>query len=281
MSSLQQRLITAVVLAGLFVAAVAWVPTMGLALVFGGVALLAGWEWAALAGWTHAVARVIYCVCLAIVLLGLWWICDLAGDPKVTQVQPIMGIACLFWSVALLQVRQYPRSTWLWRSSIVRSLVGWLMLAATWLAIMYALSLQNGALLVVLLVLTVAAADVGAYFAGRRWGQHKLAPSVSPGKTWEGLWGGIAAVLVLVVIVSLGLPNSYSHITTGSIVALALIMAGASVLGDLTVSMVKRHVGVKDSGALLPGHGGVLDRLDSVCGAAPVFGLGLLLMGFR
>lgn len=281
MSSLQQRFITAVVLAGLFVAAVAWVPTLGLALVFGGVALLAGWEWAALAGWTHAVARVIYCVFLAIVLLGLWWICDLAGDPKAMQVQPIMGIACLFWSVALLQVRQYPRSTWLWRSSIVRSLVGWLMLAATWLAIMYALSLQNGPILVVLLVLTVAAADVGAYFAGRRWGQNKLAPFVSPGKTWEGLWGGIAAVLVLVVIVSFGLPNSYSHITTASIVVLALTMAGASVLGDLTVSMVKRHVGVKDSGALLPGHGGLLDRLDSVCGAAPVFGLGLLLMGFR
>ena len=88
MSSLQQRFITAVVLAGLFVAAVAWVPTVGLALVFGGVALLAGWEWAALAGWTHAVARVIYCICLAIVLLGLWWIWDSRGDPNVTQGQP-------------------------------------------------------------------------------------------------------------------------------------------------------------------------------------------------
>ncbi len=281
MSSLQQRFITAVVLAGLFVTAVIWLPTLGLALVFGAVALLAGWEWAALAGWTHSIARSIYCLCLAGLLVGLWWVCDLAGDPKVTQVQPVMGLACLFWSVALLQVRQYPRSTWAWRSSIVRSVVGWLMLAATWLAIMYAFSLQNGPVLVILLVLTVAAADVGAYFTGRRWGRHKLAPSVSPGKTWEGLWGGIAAVLLLVMVVSLGLPNSYAHVTPVSIGILALIMAVASVLGDLTVSMVKRHVGVKDSGALLPGHGGLLDRLDSICGAAPVFGLGLLLMGFR
>ncbi len=281
MSSLKQRFVTAVVLAGLFVAAVAWLPTTALALVFGAVALLAAWEWAALAGWLQVGARVLYCVCLALMLLALWWTCDLVGTPEIRQVQPLMGVACLFWSLALLQVRQYPQLTWVWRNSIVRSLAGWLMLAATWLAIMYVFSLQNGPVLVVLLVLTVAAADVGAYFAGRRWGRHKLAPSVSPGKTWEGLWGGIAAVLLLVTIVILSLPNSYSHVTSVSVVMLALAMAGASVLGDLTVSMVKRHVGVKDSGSLLPGHGGLLDRLDSVCGAAPVFGLGLLLMGIQ
>ena len=131
-----------------------------------------------------------------------------------------------------------------------------------------------------LLMVAVAAADIGAYFFGRRFGRHKLAPAVSPGKTWEGMWGGILAVLVVSIIVWQSLPPTLAHLRIASVLILALALGGASVLGDLTVSMVKRESRVKDSSNLLPGHGGIMDRIDSICGAAPVFALGLILMDY-
>ena len=131
-----------------------------------------------------------------------------------------------------------------------------------------------------LLMVAVAAADTGAYFFGCRFGRHKLAPAVSPGKTWEGMWGGILAVLVVSIIVWQSLPLTLAHLRVASVLILALALGGASVLGDLTVSMVKRESGVKDSSNLLPGHGGIMDRIDSICGAAPVFALGLILMDY-
>ena len=120
----------------------------------------------------------------------------------------------------------------------------------------------------------VWAADVGAYAAGRMLGRVKLAPKVSPGKTWEGLCGGVAlaALVALAAAILLRLPPV-------SMVALGVVTALVSVVGDLTVSMFKRNVGVKDSGALLPGHGGVMDRIDSLTAAVPVFMLGVRLAG--
>ena len=144
----------------------------------------------------------------------------------------------------------------------------------------YLLGLPNGAVLIVLLILLVVVADVGAFFTGKSFGKHKLAPSVSPGKTWEGLWGGLAGALALTTAVWFLLPPDYDHLALGSLLVIGLACAGASVLGDLTVSMGKRGSGVKDSGSMLPGHGGLLDRLDSICGAAPVFALALMLVGY-
>ena len=132
----------------------------------------------------------------------------------------------------------------------------------------------------VAMVLVVVVADIGAYFSGKAFGRHKLAPKVSPAKTWEGFWGGVLACLVLSVVAWYLLPAQMGHIALGSVVIVVLITGVASVVGDLTVSMVKRESGVKDSGNLLPGHGGVLDRLDSLCAAAPVFALGLLMVGW-
>lgn len=132
----------------------------------------------------------------------------------------------------------------------------------------------------VVLVVVVATADIGAYFVGKRFGKHKMAALVSPAKTWEGFWGGVAACTMLALLLWNLLPDSEVHIGLAAIVLVIIPTALASVIGDLTVSMVKRESGVKDSGSLLPGHGGVLDRLDSLCGAAPVFALGLLLVGW-
>ena len=162
----------------------------------------------------------------------------------------------------------------------MRSLMGILVLAPAWLSAVYLLSFPRGGGLMVVLVLVVAAADIGAYFSGRALGKHKLAAVVSPAKTWEGFWGGMAACMLMALLLWSQLPMQQAHVSLVAVLVVAMATALASVVGDLTVSMVKREAGLKDSGSLLPGHGGVLDRLDSLCGAAPVFALGLLLAGW-
>ena len=162
----------------------------------------------------------------------------------------------------------------------MRSLIGLLILVPAWAAAVYLLSYPRGGLLLVVMVLIVAAADIGAYFSGKTFGKHKMAPAVSPAKTWEGFWGGEASAALVGVALWFMLPAQGEHITLWAVLFVVLATAVASVLGDLSVSMVKRESGTKDSGSLLPGHGGMLDRLDSLCGAAPVYTLGLVLAGW-
>lgn len=277
---LKQRVITALIMAGLFLAGIVFLPLPWLALVFGVLICAGAWEWSRLAGWVAPVSRGLYVLVVAVVLGGLYQYCQLGETPLREQVQPFLGLACLWWSLALLWIRGYPGSAVFWRTRFMRSLMGLLVLAPAWLSAVYLLSFPRGGGLMVVLVLVVAAADVGAYFSGRALGKHKLAAVVSPAKTWEGFWGGIFGCFVLALLLWSQLPNQQAHISLAAVVTVTLIMALASVVGDLTVSMVKRESGVKDSGSLLPGHGGVLDRLDSLCAAAPVFALGLLLAGW-
>jgi phosphatidate cytidylyltransferase len=277
---LKQRIITAVIMAGLFLAAIAYVPVPGLALLFGVLVALGAWEWSSMAGWQHRVARVLYVVLVLAALVAVYAYCQLGDQPSRLQVQPLLGLACLWWSFALLWVKGYPDSAVLWRTMVMRSAMGIFILVPGWMAAVYLLSFPPGGLLMLVLVVVVASADIGAYFAGKRFGKHKLAVRVSPAKTWEGFWGGVAACALLAVLLWYQLPDHAAHIGMASLVAVILATALASVVGDLTVSMVKRESGVKDSGSLLPGHGGVLDRLDSLCAAAPVFALGLLLAGW-
>lgn len=277
---LKQRVITAVIMAGLFLAAVVFLSLPWLALLFGILVCLGAWEWSRLSGWESALARGLYVLVLAAVLGLLYQYCQLGGAAPREQVQPVLGVACLWWSLALLWVKAYPASAVFWRTRPMRNLMGLLVLAPGWLAAVYLVSFPRGGGLVVVMVLVVAAADIGAYFAGRTWGRHKLAEVVSPKKTWEGFWGGMTVCALLALLLWSQLPNQQAHVSLAAVLVVTLATALASVVGDLTVSMVKREAGVKDSGSLLPGHGGVLDRLDSLCGAAPVFALGLLLAGW-
>jgi phosphatidate cytidylyltransferase len=277
---LKQRIVTALVMAGLFLAAIAFLPLPGLALCFAVVVALGAWEWAPLAGWGSTLGRCLYVAVLLACLAGLYVYCDLGQGPTRETVQPVLGLACLWWSFSLLWVKGYPASAVLWGSVPARSLMGVLILGFAWVAAVYLLSFPGGGLLMVCMIVVVAAADIGAYFSGKNFGRHKLAADVSPAKTWEGFWGGMASVLLLAVLYWYLLPPRMDHVSLGAVIAVTLGTALASVVGDLSVSMVKRHSGVKDSGSLLPGHGGVLDRLDSICGAAPVFALGLLLAGW-
>ncbi len=277
---LKQRVITAVLMAGLFLAAIAYLPVPGLALFFGILIGLGAWEWSSLAGWQQPVARVFYVLLVLAALVAIYRYAQLGDHPQRGRVQPLLGLACLWWSFALLWIKGYPDSAVLWRHVIMRSAMGILILVPAWMSALYLLSFPPGGLLLVIMVIVVAAADIGAYFSGRQFGKHKLAVLVSPAKTWEGFWGGVIACALLAVLLWYVLPERAAHIGLASVMAVTVTTALASVIGDLTVSMVKRESGVKDSGSLLPGHGGVLDRLDSLCGAAPVFALGLLLVGW-
>ncbi|MEM9253957.1 MAG: phosphatidate cytidylyltransferase [Pseudomonadota bacterium] len=277
---LRQRVVTALVMAGLFLCAIMFLPLLALALLFGCVVALGAWEWSRLAGWQSALARGVYVLLVIVLMACLFVFCGLDVGPARADAQPVLGLACLWWSFAVLWVRGYPGSAILWRSMFMRSFMGLLILVSGWFAAVYLLSFPRGGMLMVAMVLVVAAADIGAYFSGQRFGRHKLAPLVSPAKTWEGFWGGMLACTGLALMFWYVLPDRVDHIGLASVLAVTLVTALASVVGDLTVSMVKRECGAKDSGTLLPGHGGILDRLDSLCSAAPVFALGLLLAGW-
>lgn len=277
---LKQRVITALIMAGLFVASIAYLPLPGLALLFGILIGLGAWEWSRMAGFLNPMVRAIYVLLVLAGLVAVYLYCHLGDAPSREMVQPLLGVACLWWSFALLWVKSYPDSAIFWRNSAMRCLMGFLILVPAWIASVYLLSFPQGGILVVVMVIVVAAADIGAYFAGKRFGEHKLADQVSPAKTWEGFWGGVVACALLALLLFYLLPDHAAHIGLVSVVAVIITTGLASVVGDLTVSMVKRESGVKDSGSLLPGHGGVLDRLDSLSAAAPVYTLGLLLAGW-
>lgn len=264
---LEQRLITAAVLVALFVGAVWFLPSSGFALLLALVALLAAREWAMLSALSSRYANA-YCIAVGLLLLGGWLLRD--GSIGVTG---MLGAAGLFWLLAPFWLHRYAAdpqhsiSPWLGR------LLGLLLLPATWLALVQLhRHPEHGPLLVLFLFVMIWLADSGAYFVGRRWGRHKLAPRISPGKTREGALGALAVTLPLAVITA---PGFVSGAATMAFVLLCLVTVGYSIVGDLFESMLKRQRGVKDSGRLLPGHGGVLDRVDSLIAAAPLFALGL------
>ena len=282
---LKQRVVTAVILTAVLLLALFYLPLVWFGAFLAAVVLVGAWEWADLAGLSTPWQRRLYTAFIGGALISVAYYLSLprlgafgAGvlAPEQTHAfRNLLLIGCTWWAVALLWVQTYPSSALLWRSRWVRALMGVLVLIPAWAGLLYVRALEQGVWLVLLMILCVVCADVGAYFSGRRWGRRKLAPSVSPGKTWEGFAGGLVLNLVLVGVVGWLWGLSYT-LLLAVIVPTALV----SVLGDLQESMLKRHRGVKDSGALLPGHGGVLDRVDSLAAAAPVFALALVVVGW-
>jgi phosphatidate cytidylyltransferase len=238
--------------------------------VFGsllGVMVLAGaWEWSALCGARRWQTRLGY---VLLVIAAIAWCRIYLWEPQ--RFAGLMLCTVLWWLVALFWVMQAPQRVSAWSASVA----GLLALVPTWVALLRIASTWQGGMRWTLLVLGIAVAmDTGGYFAGHAFGRLKLAPRVSPGKTWEGVIGGMVLVLALAWVVRNWLPASH-----GAFVALCLAAAAFSVVGDLTESLLKRAAGLKDSGRLFPGHGGVLDRVDSMTAAVPVMTLGLLWLG--
>ncbi len=275
---LKQRIITGVTLAVGLIAAVVLLPLPWLASVFGAVVAISAWEWTRLAGYQHIAVRGGYLLLVVMSLLGLYIYGELGAEPNMERLQPLFGAACLWWAIALLWIKSYPASGALWATAPMLGLMGLLVLLPAWLGAVFLLTFDNGKLMLLAMVILVAGADIGAYFAGHRFGRTKLSPTVSPGKSWEGVIGGQLACVCLAVAAHTAL--ELTRISLAAAVAIAVCGAAASVVGDLLESMVKRHRGVKDSGTLLPGHGGFLDRIDGITAAAPVVALGLILAGW-
>ncbi len=275
---LKQRVITALVLAIIFIAALFGLPAGYFSFFVGAIVLIGAWEWACLAGFPARWQRALYALFILVVLLLASFYLGFEGEASpnldADAIRELLIAGCIWWAIALLLVQGYPSSALLWGHKILRLLMGLLVLIPTWVALVYVRQQEAGAWLVLLLMLIVAMADSGGYFAGKRFGKHKLASAVSPGKTWEGFAGGFIANCVLALILSLTLELSLLLMLV-IVVPTSLV----SVLGDLLESMLKRHAGIKDSGTILPGHGGILDRVDGVTAAAPVFALALLASG--
>lgn len=268
---LRQRIITALVLIPPLIAALFLLPSPGIALMFGVVVAAAGWEWSGLCQWKPA-ARGAYVA--AVLGLGGALVAGALASPAAALVVFLAGT--LWWVVA-------PFAALRAKGSILhtvhgRAIAGLLTLLPAWAALsfLHAADPQRPLLLLFMIVL-VAVADTAAYAAGHAFGRTKLAPAISPGKTVEGVLGGFGAVVLLGFICG----TMFWHFRgahLGAWIALSAVAGLISVVGDLTESKMKRIAGVKDSGTLLPGHGGVLDRVDALSAAAPVFALGWLIL---
>ena len=262
MTPTASRVTTPVLMLAVFVPAVLWAPAWLWAILMAGVVGMAAWEWARLSHFPPLAAR-IYAVLLALCAFALPHI--LGADWPVFRTSLIL-LAVAFWLVVaptwLQGRRQAPQPA-------VRAAVGVVLLLPTWAALLYLHARGPAVLLGVMAIVWIA--DTAAYFAGRHFGRHKLAPAISPGKTWEGVAGALVALALYAAVVGLlaGMP----------LLSLFVMIAGllyVSVLGDLFESWIKRVSGMKDSGDVLPGHGGVLDRIDALTSTLPV-AMGLLL----
>lgn len=280
----KQRVITAVILVLGFLGLLFSLSSLWFSLVVAPIVLLAGWEWSNLMAVTDRRHKVAYLALLALAMaiaalgLNLFAGLDSAASTKLFNISLAQNLclgASVLWAVIFLWVQGYPSSAILWSPRPILGLLGLVLLTITWVAITLIVHLPHGAWLLLFAVVIVALADIGGYVAGNLFGKHKLALLVSPGKTWEGFLGGILLQGILIASLSPFMPEK---ITTTMLVALVIPVSLYSVLGDLFESMVKRHSGVKDSGNILPGHGGVLDRIDGLIAALPLFALLFLLL---
>jgi phosphatidate cytidylyltransferase len=294
---LKYRILSALVMIPAAIAGLFLLSPTAFALALIVICMLAAWEWGQFAGFTKQSHRVALALITGILLVWLLRMTEspMSGvtvvphrliDTSVVQISLLLSLG--WWLAATGLVLTYPKSAAIWhRSTVVRLFFGALTIVPFFFGMItlreYGASLSApgsmnmGAWSLLYVMFLVWGADSGAYAFGRMFGKHKLAPKVSPGKTWEGVIGGLFTAALLSVVFSffIKLPVQMHTLLICSIIAVI-----ASVLGDLTESMFKREAGIKDSSHLIPGHGGVLDRLDSLTAAIPVF-TGLLLLSFR
>ncbi len=264
--ALRKRVLTAVGLGAVLLAIVLWLPKEATVGVVTLLVLAGAWEWSAFLLLGTPALRTAYVLLVAAMLLGAWRV---SATPEGRDL--LLSAAVLWWLTALLWIAFAPRRVAPWSAGAA----GVLALVPAWLALVrLRLALPDGAQWVLFALLLVWVADIGAFFCGRRFGRIRLAPNVSPGKTWEGVLGAIAVSAVVAIAGSL-----WFNVPLAGVLPLCHAAVGFSIIGDLTESLLKRFAGVKDSGSVFPGHGGVMDRIDSLTGAAPVLVLGLTQLG--
>ena len=281
---LLQRVLTAIVLiAGLLLLAIMANPFL-FSLAATLITVLAGWEWTRLVGLTDFKGRAGYLLSIVALIVGSFFLVGVT--PAAESLDPfrvitLMTLGSIFWLLAAWLMTGYPGNAALWNDQSHIALMGVFVLIPTWCGIVQLKYFDNSGGLLLALVATVSVADIGAYFSGRAWGRSKLAPRLSPGKSWAGFWGGMTASVVLVSVVLLVISNRQITLNATQVVLLLLgtvLVFVSSVIGDLFESMLKRNRNLKDSGNILPGHGGILDRIDSLTAATPVAVLWLFLV---
>lgn len=270
---MKQRIITALLLAPLFIAAILFLPSPAFMAVAAALLLVGLWEWTRLIGFEGHARRALILIVHAGALTWLAW----RGSRDLYLVVALFGVAWWLASLAWLRFPQFaraPTTAHRW----TKLLVGSLLIIPTWCALgMLHTSGIFGPRWAFFSLALVWAADSCAYFSGRHFGGAKMSPSISPNKTWAGFWGGLVGVLLLSLAFTPLLGLTWAQWPT--LAAVALLAGLASVVGDLFESLIKRHAGAKDSSQLIPGHGGVLDRIDSVVAAVPVFAVAKAVFG--
>lgn len=268
MSTLTQRVVTAAGLLAVLLLVFLRLPTSAANGLVGLVLLIAAWEWGGFLMLKSAALRAVYAGLIASLMAGVFWLI-----PNRESLTPVLWLGLVWWGIAFVWVLRYPTSI----RRDVGAVCGILVLLPTWAGVLVLLdSSERGSIYVLFVMLIIASADIGAYFIGRSFGRTRLAPAVSPGKTWEGLAGGLAGAVAAAALGAVLLrlpPLAWALVGLG--------VAAISVVGDLAVSMFKRNAGLKDSGGLFPGHGGVLDRIDSMTAATPLFVLAALWLGLN
>lgn len=274
LTMLKQRILTALVLTTIVLWAVFGLSDNQLLFLFGVVLFGGAWEWSALAELHTKLAMVLFVLVQTGLLILCWWL--VVSDSGIVR---IVLVASFFaWLVILYCLAMYERGKLkIHFSQSFRVLLGFLLLPIALLSLAFILMrFDNDRELILMLFFLVWGADVAAYFTGKKWGKNKLAPKISPGKSWQGVAGALL-MTVLISCVAWWQMN-YPVSLLPKLIVLSLVVVILSIVGDLFESLLKRQSGVKDSSHLLPGHGGVLDRIDSMIAASPAFALGIYLL---
>lgn len=295
---LVQRILTAVVLAAAVILAIFQLPPVYFSLFIGVITLLGAWEWLALTDVDKLSSKALFYIGLILPMLGVtYWTVFLEAMSEAMEWPEIKDYSdalewfviapVLFWLMAMVLIRQAaPQLLKMEYKPRFKAFVGWLVLLSAWM-FLSKLRAYYGPSMVLYFLMLIWVADISAYFVGRKWGKDKLAPEVSPGKTVQGMYGALVSAVVCALALRAyygfaaltGDENQLAILMFVDLTVLSVFTVLVSIYGDLMFSLVKRVKGVKDSGSLLPGHGGILDRVDSVIAAAPFFYAGIVLIG--
>lgn len=269
---LKSRVITAVILLVLFLSALFFLPEGGWATLVTVMVLQGASEWSRLARFSHKAANLFWGLTLVLMLGLIWFDACRTLEQRAFLHVSVYAVSALLW---LAIVPAWLMAGWKVERPLLMALVGWAVLIPTGLA-MLDLRLDHPWWLLGMMSL-VWVADIAAYFTGRKFGKTKLAPSISPGKTWEGVFGAMLGVSVCVMLAWSFSPYTAHYAFLPSLLIASWCWVALAVIGDLFESAIKRQAGVKDSGALLPGHGGLLDRIDALTSTLPLAALAILL----
>ncbi len=281
---LLQRIITALVLAGVAITAIFTLPNLYFYLFIAIIVLIAAWEWTNLSSIDSVMGKLIFLFSLIIPMLGVvYWtyilefLSVLFEQPKIKDYSGFLDwlvvFPVIFWVMMMLLIRKSPEELLaLELKRKYKIFIGWLVLLSAWM-FLSKLRVFYGSVAVLYFLALIWLADISAFFAGRKFGKDKLAPLISPGKTIQGVYGAIFSAVICSIV--LALYYGYSFLSAADIGLLSILTVLISIYGDLFFSLVKRKNDVKDSGSILPGHGGVLDRIDSVIAAAPFYFAGI------